>query len=136
MNRRHPAASCRTLLLLLVLLAPWSLSPAQAVETISQSELLGLIENGDVPLILDVRTRNEFNSGHVPRAINIPHRELAGRLAELGIPKSGAIVTYCERGPRAGYAESVLRQAGYTNIRSLKGHMNAWRIKRRPTVHP
>ena len=98
-----------------------------ATPTISQEHLLKKIESGETPLILDVRTPGEFRSGHVPQAINIPHTELVSRLAELADAKDQEVVTYCERGPRAGFAESVLQEAGFSAVRHLVGDMNAWR---------
>jgi rhodanese-related sulfurtransferase len=90
-------------------------------------ELAARIAAGDAPLVLDVRTPEEYAAGHVPGAVNIPHDQLAGRLGELGVPKSGEIVVHCEVGRRAEAAEAVLHEAGYTNVLDLTGHMAAWR---------
>ncbi len=87
-------------------------------------------------LVLDVRTAEEFAQGHVPRAINIPHDELGERHAELGVSPDREIVVYCERGGRASKAESVLREAGYTNVLHLAGDMRAWREQGRPIERP
>ena len=78
------------------------------------------------PLILDVRSRREYAAGHVPTALNIPYKELAGRLDQLGFEKSDEVVVYCQNGKRALLAEKVLAQAGYTNVKSLQGQMRAW----------
>ena len=84
-------------------------------------------------LILDVRTREEFTSGHVPGAVNIPHTEVAARLGELGADQSRPIIVYCERGGRAEKAESQLASAGFGDLRHLEGDMSAWRASGRPT---
>ena len=107
-----------------------------ATPTISQEDLLKKIESGEAPLILDVRTAGEYRSGHVPQAINIPHSELASRLAELAGAKDREVVTYCERGPRAGFAESVLQEAGFSAVRHLVGDMYAWRRRGLPIERP
>ncbi|MFQ5546223.1 MAG: rhodanese-like domain-containing protein [Acidiferrobacterales bacterium] len=103
---------------------------------ITQGDLLEKLESGTAPLILDVRTPGEYRSGHVPEAINIPHNELAGRLAELLDAKDREVVTYCERGPRAGFAESVLQEAGFSAVRHLVGDMYAWRRNGLPIERP
>ena len=103
-----------------------------ATPTISQEDLLKMLESGTAPLILDVRTPGEYRSGHVPQAINIPHNELASRLAQLADAKDREVVTYCERGPRAGFAESVLQEAGFSAVRHLLGDMYAWRRRGLP----
>lgn len=107
-----------------------------ATPTISQKDLLKMLESGTAPLILDVRTPGEYRSGHVPQAINIPHNELASRLAELADAKNREVVTYCERGPRAGFAESVLQEAGFSAVRHLVGDMYAWRRSGLPVERP
>jgi rhodanese-related sulfurtransferase len=83
-------------------------------------------------LILDVRTPAEFEAGHVPNAVNIPHDELAGRLEELGIEKDQPIVVYCKVGGRAKKASSVLLTAGYGQVLHLTGDMDGWRASGRP----
>ena len=75
-----------------------------AVEDMSQQTLLDKLKDDGKPLVLDVRTVGEYESGHVPGAVNIDHRQLADRLAELGGDKSREVVVYCEAGVRADYA--------------------------------
>lgn len=94
---------------------------------IAPAELAAQIEAGDAPTVLDVRTPEEFASGHVPGAINIPHDELAGRLDELAFARDSEIVVHCEGGGRASRAEAVLVEAGFSDVRDLDGHMQAWR---------
>ena len=65
--------------------------------------------------------------------MNIPHTELAARLAELPQARDTELVVHCESGRRASTAEQVLRDAGYTRVRDLTGHMRAWREEGRPT---
>jgi len=93
---------------------------------IAPAELAKQIEQGSAPLILDVRSEEEYAAGHIVGAVNIPHDQLGGRLAELPSSKTTEIVVHCERGRRAGVAEGVLAEAGYTNVRDLQGHMQAW----------
>jgi len=100
---------------------------SQAVTTISNQALADEIKNGKAPLILDVRTPEEFQAGHIPGAVNIPHDQLASRLSELPISKSDEVVVHCEKGGRAAKAEAVLEGAGYTKVEDLQGHMHEWR---------
>ncbi len=100
--------------------------PANAGDTIAPSELAGRIGTGNAPLILDVRTPGEYASGHIPGAVNIPHTELRDRLSEVVSHQNKEIVVHCQTGPRAGIAQSILSQAGFTQIRELEGHMRQW----------
>jgi rhodanese-related sulfurtransferase/DNA-binding transcriptional ArsR family regulator len=83
-----------------------------ALEPVSRKELARRLKDGLVT-VLDVRPEDEFAAGHVPRAVNIPLRELSRRLRE--IPKSRDIVAYC-RGPYcvlAFEAVALLRERGF-----------------------
>ncbi len=100
---------------------------------ISAAQLAHRIQAGSPPLVLDVRTREEYAQGHIPGAINIPHDELPTRLAELPIAKSEEVVVHCHSGRRAQLAEGTLRGSGYSNIRDLKGHWQGWQAARLPT---
>ncbi len=103
-------------------------------QTISQQELLESLESNPAPLILDVRTPREFQGGHVPGAVNLEYRQIPSRLADLAPALEREIVVYCEVGPRAQAAQSMLLQAGFTNVRHLQGDMSAWRRGGLPTA--
>ena len=79
------------------------------------------------PVILDVRMPNEYAAGHVPGAINVPHKALPDRLAELMGFQDREVVLYCERGKRSRMATTVLREAGFSSVWHLQGHMVGWR---------
>ncbi len=70
------------------------------------------------PLVLDVRTAEEYAAGHLPGAVNIPVDELRSRLGEL--PADRRIVTYCQLGQRGYLATRILLQAG-RSVRNLSG---------------
>jgi rhodanese-related sulfurtransferase len=105
-------------------------------DDVSSSELLGRLENGDAPLVLDVRSPGEFAAGHVPGAMNISHDALAERLAELGDRPDAEVVVYCERGPRAAKAAALLAGAGFSAVRRLTGDMAGWRAAGLPVATP
>lgn len=72
--------------------------------------------------LLDVRTREEFASGHLPGAINIPVQELGGRASEL--PRGSDVVVYCRSGGRSATACAILGASGI-EVLDL-GPMSAW----------
>lgn len=74
--------------------------------------------------LVDVRMPDEFASGHVPGAVNIPLHELTSRLAELG-PTSTKVVVYCRSGSRSASALKSLQRAGYANVYDM-GPATAW----------
>jgi rhodanese-related sulfurtransferase len=66
----------------------------------------------DSRILLDVRTQQEFDAGHIPGAVNIPVDELRSRLDEL--PRTRNIAAYCEVGQRGYLATRILRQNGFS----------------------
>jgi phage shock protein E len=102
---------------------------------LSQDAYLALAKSGEqAPFVLDVRAPEEFVTGHVPGAVNIPYDEVAARLAE--VPKDKDVVLYCRSGRRAGMAAEVLAANGYTRLKHLEGDMPAWIEKGRPVETP
>jgi phage shock protein E len=74
--------------------------------------------------LVDVRTPNEFASGHIDGAVNIPLQELPNRFQEIG-PPATAVVVYCAKGPRSAMAEQFLRAQGFAEVLNLGG-MSTW----------
>ena len=105
----------------------------EGVEKTTGSALAARIEAGSAPTILDVRTPEEFAAGHVPGAVNVPHDQLADRLAGLGLDPAAEVVVHCESGKRAMAAEAVLTEAGFEKVVDLDGHMKGWRAAGLPT---
>jgi rhodanese-related sulfurtransferase len=96
-----------------------------ALEPISREELARRVKDGLVT-VLDVRPPDEYAAGHLPKAVNIPLRELKRRLREM--PKSHEIVAYC-RGPYcvlAFEAVALLRDRGF-KVRRLEDGFPEWR---------
>lgn len=97
-----------------------------AVGTITPAEFAQRLKAPNPPVIIDVRTREEYAAGHIDTALNLPHDELERRLGEIPGSKSGEIVVYCRSGKRARMAEDILINKGYTNVKDLAGHWQAW----------
>lgn len=72
-----------------------------------------LVKSGAI--ILDVRTKGEFQSGHIKKSINIPVDSLSSQLAKLK-DKNQVIITCCASGMRSGRAKSMLKSMGYANV--------------------
>lgn len=79
-----------------------------------------LIKGGAV--VIDVRSPAEYAEGHVDGALNIPHTEIASRLAEIAGHQNDPIVLYCRSGRRAGLAEATLQEQGFTNVLNAGGY--------------
>ena len=82
--------------------------------------------NGGPHLVLDVRDGPEFAAGHLPKARNIPVRELSARLEEIAKFREKPIIVTCKGGARGGAACRFLKRSGFTNVYQLRGGTNAW----------
>ena len=80
-------------------------------------------ESSNEPIVVDVRTPDEFLNGAYPNAINIPLDELAKRIDELG-SKSREITLYCASGARSAYGQQYLQQNGFTDVSNGGGLMH------------
>ena len=94
---------------------------------IENVELAARIEADDAPIILDVRTEEEYESGHIPGAVNILHTEVGARANALPDDPETEIVVHCQSGRRAEIAQNTLAELGYTNVRHLDGDIAGWK---------
>jgi rhodanese-related sulfurtransferase len=97
-----------------------------SISSISPAEVLARLDEPGGPVLIDVRSREEYAEGHIPGAINIPYDRITDRLEDLQQFEERGIVLYCRTGRRAGIAESALLEAGFENLRDLDGHMVEW----------
>lgn len=84
--------------------------------------------------ILDARSEAEFSEGHVPGAVNIPHDQLARRIAE--VPKDRPVYVHCRMGPRAQSAARLLLTAGYDVWCVSSGGWFEWERRGHPVHRP
>lgn len=95
--------------------------------SLSAAELKKLIaEKNEDYLLIDVRTGKEYNTGHIPTAINIPHTEIEKHINE--IPEDKLIIVYCQVGGRASVAASKLKDLGYSEVINFGG-INSYKYK-------
>lgn len=99
---------------------------------VTVDELHRLIDSGAAPLVLDVRSGFEFNSGHIPAAVHAPLMSLVKTTSALPCDKESLLVLTCEHGPRAQLARMMLKWSGFRNIELLDGHMACWRRSGHP----
>lgn len=97
--------------------------PARGYENISPEEARDLIES-ESPVILDVRTPEEYMEGHIPGALLFPVQELDD--AMINLPKGEEILVYCRSGYRSARASGVLVERGYERVYNMEGGILAW----------
>lgn len=72
--------------------------------------------------VIDVRSKSEWDDGHVEQAVLIPHTEIADRITEVTDDKDAKIVLYCAVGGRAGQAKTALEELGFKNVENAGGY--------------
>ena len=76
-------------------------------------------------LVIDVRSRGEFNSGHLDRAINIPLDEIETAVPKHVIDKNQVLLLHCASGMRSGVAKGKLKSMGYKRVFNLGSYRRA-----------
>ena len=90
-------------------------------EQIDGAKAKALMDSESGYIIIDARTQEEYDQGHIPGAILIPEYEIADR-AEKELPdKNQLILVYCRSGRRSKIAAEELVKLGYTNVKEFGG---------------
>ncbi len=78
------------------------------------------------PIVLDVRTLEEYKMGHFKNSVLIPVQDLQKRIGELSVHKSDTILIYCATGNRSTVASKILIDAGFTEVLNLRRGIVDW----------
>lgn len=103
---------------------------------ITVDDLFERVNSNRPPLLIDVRSAEEFNGGygHIPNARLIPILELESNLEDLDSFKEKEIVTMCPGGGMSLVAVDILTEAGFKDVKSLKGGTDLWHKSGYPTT--
>ena len=88
---------------------------------ITTEEAKQIMDTEEDYVILDVRTQEEYDEGHIPGAILIPNTEMEAQVEEILTDKAQLILVYCRSGRRSKLAAEALVELGYTNIKEFGG---------------
>ncbi|MEM6708736.1 MAG: rhodanese-like domain-containing protein [Pseudomonadota bacterium] len=102
-------------------------------DSVSAQQLVDLV-NRENAVVVDVRDANEFKSGHVVDAVNVPFASLEGRLGELEPYRARPIVIADKMGQHGNAAGMVLRKNGFEQVSRLTGGMMEWTNQNLPLV--
>ena len=93
-----------------------------------------LLVNKEDAVLLDIRNKKDWETGHITNAIHIPFTDLKNRMGELNKHKSKPIVVVCNLGQTAGTAGKMLKADGFENVMRLRGGMTEWKGQNLPIV--
>ena len=92
---------------------------------ITAEEAKQIMDTEEGYIILDVRTQEEYDLGHIPGATVISHEEIAEKAEKVLTDKDQLILVYCRSGRRSKLAAEALVELGYTNIKEFGGILKA-----------
>ena len=101
------------------------------IKTVNAAQAIGLINHDDA-VVVDVCEPAEFQTGHLPNAINMPLTKLAGNLGALNKHKNKPIIIACRSGNRSVKGAITLKKGGFDNVYSLAGGLVAWQKENLP----
>jgi molybdopterin/thiamine biosynthesis adenylyltransferase/rhodanese-related sulfurtransferase len=104
------------------------------IDEVSPREASELVGGADAPLLIDVRERDEWDEGHLPKAVHIPRGSLESRIERVAPDRSTSIVLYCQTGARSAFATKTLDEMGYEQVANLAGGIVEWKRSGLPTV--
>jgi len=107
-------------------------------QSLSQEEFVTFSEQADV-VVIDVRTAEEYAKGHVPGAINLPHRSVVSGELTIDDYSDKNVVLYCHGGGRADIVKNYLNEnlaLPQEKLFHLRGDFQAWQAKGRTIVKP
>jgi len=114
------------LLVLLVLYPTIRIRTDKNIRNIGGAEAASLVGSTKNLVIIDVRTKEEFRSGHIQGAKNIPLGELPSRMGELAKYKGNPLLVHCASGSRSAKAVLLLSKNGFAPVNHLRGGLSAW----------
>ena len=97
------------------------------VPELTADELRRLVDSNSGNVVLDVREKEEYRDGHLAGALSVPRGFLEMQVEGHVPDKQTPIVAYCQSGTRSLLAGRILKEMGYTNVRSLGGGFGAWK---------
>jgi rhodanese-related sulfurtransferase/glyoxylase-like metal-dependent hydrolase (beta-lactamase superfamily II) len=106
----------------------------QTTERISVPMLTEDLASANPPVIIDVRSPQEWKDGHIPGSRNIPLSQLKQRLQEF--PTDRRVAVHCAGGYRSSIAASMLYRNGITDVMELAGGITAWEAANLPVEKP
>lgn len=94
---------------------------SENINNISYAKLQEMLRENLDTILLDVRSPQEYNEGHINGAINIPEYELSSKANNILKNKNVRIIVYCKSGARSKKGVKTLKKLGYSNLYNLEG---------------
>lgn len=126
----HPLLVSAWLITLAVLL--WT-EQRKSGRSVTPAEATRMI-NKESAVLLDIRNKKEWDTGHIANSHHIPFADLDKRITELAKFKDKPLIVVCNLGQTAGSAGKKLKAGGYTEVTRLAGGITEWKAQHLPIV--
>ena len=120
----HPFLAGAAVLAAIVVLAFELRARVQAFAALSASQAVRLMNQG--ALVIDLRSKQLFDAGHIVDARNVPMPELESQADALKKWRERNVITYCDTGADGASAARSLTKLGFTKVFNLQGGLNGW----------
>lgn len=106
---------------------------ARGGKALSTLEATQMINKEDAKVV-DLRSKDEFRSGHLPDAIHIPAKDMPKRVTELDAFKEQPVILICKTGATAGATGMMMAKSGFTQLYKLQGGILEWQSNKLPLI--
>ena len=104
------------------------------VREVTVEQLAEALASAGAPALVDVRTEGEHELAALPASTLVPLHELEARVDELSHLRDVPVVVYCHHGVRSKSGAAILSAAGFRDVVSLRGGIDAWSLRVDPSV--
>jgi len=104
------------------------------IKQIHVDDVAGKLKAGNTIYLLDVRQPWENEYCRIEDSVLVPLPELPERLGEIDVDRDAEIIVYCHHGVRSLSGAAILQGAGFTNVASMAGGIEAWSLRVDPKV--
>jgi len=109
---------------------------AQTIENVSAVDAFGIMQNNTDLIIIDVRTPDEFNMGHLENAINIDFYSDTFEQNIDKLDKDKTYLIYCRSGKRSGKSHVIMEGLNFSEVYNMEGGMLSWNMAELPLTKP
>jgi rhodanese-related sulfurtransferase len=120
----HPFLAAAAVLAAVVVLVYELRARVQAFAALSATQAVRLMNQG--ALVIDLRSKDLFDAGHIVDARNVPAAEIESQADALKKWRDKSVITYCDTGANGAGAARTLTKLGFTKVFNLHGGLNAW----------
>lgn len=113
-------------IILLILIAFLITACSNSVKQLNVKQAKKLLDKNEDVLIIDVRTKEEYDLGHIKNAILIPYDQIENKLNDLEEYKNKKIMVYCRTKNRSEIAAKILIENGFTNVYQMTEGYSNW----------